>query len=117
MLSYEFYKVLHLSSIVILLTSLSISFFTGKTEKYFKTLNGISTLLILVGGMGLMARLGINHKEMWPAWVYIKFAIWFIIGAGGVIIVKRKPHLGKISYVLMILLFILAAITANLKFQ
>jgi hypothetical protein len=114
MISYENYKVIHLASLFILFTGLSISFY-GIEKKHIKVLTGIGTLISLVAGMGLMARLGIGHGTEWPLWIKIKMTIWFLVAIGGAVVAKRFRRFGIPSYFVCLLLFILAAVVANYK--
>lgn len=115
MIPYETYKVIHLASLAILLTGFALQFY-GLGNKLHKVLTGITTLTVLVSGMGLMARIGIAHGSAWPTWIYLKFAVWFIVGVGGAMVVKRRPSWGRPAYWVMLALFVTAAYAAVNKF-
>ncbi len=105
MISYEVYKMTHVLMVVLMFSTMSLVLL-GNAEKKYKILQGISGLLILVSGMGLIARIGIGHGEPWPLWIKLKIAIWFFISIGGAIVGKRmRNHGGKFVLISFILLF------------
>ncbi len=115
MIPYEVYKVIHLFFLMVLFTGFTLQFW-GVAEKKLKILTGIATLLVLVSGMGLLARIGISHGEPWPMWVRLKVLVWLVVGVGAAVVVKRFPRHGKKAYVMMMTLFLLAAVMAVYKF-
>mgnify|MGYP006908288406 CR=1 FL=1 len=114
-MSYEFYKILHLTMIMLFFTGFAIAFYGGEYSKKFKIIGGISTLLILVSGMGLMARLGIGHTAAWPIWIKLKVLFWATLGLTGPILIKRFPQKGKMAYWGFIAIFILIVYLVNYK--
>ena len=112
-MSYEFYKLLHLTGIVLLFSGL-ISMLTlkiagvpleGRNKKFSFMAHGLGLLLIIISGFGLLARLGLIQEI--PRWVYIKLLIWLYFG-GIVALIKRKAT-GWNFYVILICVFMLAA--------
>jgi len=108
-MSAEFYRVLHLASLFIFISGLGISFFSDNTFKLNKILTGISSLLILVAGMGLIAKqLEIGHGEAWPKWLHVKILIWAIAAIGGPIMAKRMKEKKAVAFYGILALMIVA---------
>jgi hypothetical protein len=75
--------------------------------------HGIGLVLALVGGFGLLARIGVSHGSI-PGWAIGKLAIWFIFAIMiGVLI--RKPNLAKPFWGLTIFLGGIAVYLAGYK--
>lgn len=78
-MSYEFYKVLHLAAVITIFLTLGVlAQVPQERRKPWIILNGVSLLLAVVAGFGLLARLG--HMSSIPTWAYLKLAMWPILG-------------------------------------
>ncbi len=108
MLSYETYKLIHVSLVLFFLASLAISFFGPARSRLHKILSGLSSLLIFVAGMGLMARLNIGHGGPWPVWVVAKMGLWLVLAVAGPILAKRVRAKKGIIFYALFSLFVLA---------
>lgn len=84
---------------------------TGTRSKMWTILTGIATFFILVGGMGLMARLGSGFQP----WIIAKLVIWFVVSGMGHMVAKRFAKQGRLAYVIIMLLAITAATFAIYK--
>lgn len=87
MFSHQFYNVVHIVGLVLLMASLGgITALAGTDRRSVRTRRAITffhvlgVLLILLGGFGMLARLGIVRGTSWPGWVWVKVAIWGILG-------------------------------------
>lgn len=118
---YEIYKIIHLTGIVLTYLALggvAVHAINGGTKadnkgrKLLAMTHGTGLLLALVGGFGLLARLGI--KFPWDGWVFVKLGIWLVLG-GVFSVFLRKPQVSKPLWGILILLFVLAAYLANYK--
>jgi uncharacterized membrane protein SirB2 len=92
-MSYEFYKILHFFSLIGFFAAAGCSLLLGHEQrsKGIKIATGVFTLLILVGGMGLLARLGHSHAAPMPGWVIAKVVIWFALAVFIPVASKRLP--------------------------
>jgi len=119
MISFEIYKLLHLTGIVILFLAFGYAFLMLKQGldykvygKTFAKMHGISLFIILLGGFGALARLGISWP--WPMWVWVKFFVWAVFG-GLLVLVKRSKIKHPVFLILVLDLFVVAAVFAIFK--
>ncbi len=84
------------------------------TRKLVSMAHGIGALLVLVGGFGMLARLGMMHDAGFPAWLWVKIAIWAVLSAV-VLIPYRKPALARPFFIVLPLLAGFAAYMAVYK--
>lgn len=118
---FAVYKILHVLGILMLFLAYggvmihTINGGTKATNSWRTPLaitHGLGLLFVLVGGFGLLARLGIAWP--WPGWVLVKIGIWLIFAAV-VGVAARSASLGKGLWWLLLLLGALAAYMAGVK--
>jgi hypothetical protein len=122
MIPYEAYKVLHLLSVMLLFLcfgGLALYVAGGGTRaanpnrKLIAALHGTAAFLVLLGGFGLLARLGVIQGGF-PLWVWIKLAVWLVLGLA-VLLPYRRPALARPLFLLYPALGGLAAWAAVYK--
>ena len=115
------YKVIHILSAMLLFTALGglllasrAGVTTGVSRKTAGMTHGIALILILVSGFGALARLGLSNPGIWPAWLWLKFLIWLVMG-GIVVLIRRAPRSATLLWWLLPVLGGLAAYLAIYK--
>ncbi len=115
MLSYEVYKILHIFGLAGVFTSLgglTLHALNGgsrednSSRKLLVITNGTCMLIMLGGGMGMLARMGMASSM--PGWVWLKFLRWGGVGAL-MSVVMRKPGTAKVIWFLLPVLAALGA--------
>jgi hypothetical protein len=94
------YKNLHLIGVFMILVALGgvilQQIHTATREQTWRKpvaiTHGIGMVLVLVGGFGMLARLGIFWP--WPGWIVGKIIIWFVLGIL-IAVIGRTPALAK----------------------
>lgn len=109
----EIYQILHVAA-GFLLTALTFAACAApdpEKRKRSLMLTGILSLVMLVGGFGLVARV---YDNQWESWVFVKIACWLGLSAiAG--IAYRKPDKGR-GLMLITTTFVLLAVgTVYLK--
>lgn len=102
-MSYQFYKVLHLVAILFLFTSMgSLAALVRTGDQGLRRLalvvHGISSVVILVAGFGLLARLGFFGDI--PIWAWLKMGIWLLL-AMSVLPLLRRPEWGRVLWLVL----------------
>jgi hypothetical protein len=63
---------------------------TRQLDRAMALIHGFGMLLVLVGGFGMLARMGIHS---FPLWVWIKLIVWLALG-GSMVLAKRRANWG-----------------------
>ncbi len=112
MFSREFYEVLHIIGIAfmfVVIGGVSIHAANGGTKavsttrKLVSIVHGIGALLVLVGGFGMLARMGFQHGANFPGWLWVKIVIWLVLSTI-MLMPYRKPALARPFFIVLPLL-------------
>lgn len=106
-MSYNFYKLLHLSllfALCLLLGALWGLYTKPSPDKTLKSFllagHGLVLFLIFVAGFGLIAKTKIPFP--WPLWIYGKMIVWLLLGAFPFFIRKASQKLTPKLYFLLL---------------
>lgn len=114
-MSLTTYKIIHLIGIFLVLSGIGgiWALMASRAAQSSPTLrrllmtgHGLAMVLILIGGFGMLARLGIHGG--WPAWIWIKLGIWLLVAVWPVVL----RRIGSPAPVLFYLAPLLATIAA-----
>lgn len=122
MLSFQFYNLVHIVGIILLMAALGGIALTAVesgerspwNRKVSAISHGLGLFLVLLGGFGMMARMGITHGVSWPGWVWVKAGVWVLLGAA-IVLPRRFPASAKPVLLLLPVLGGLAAYMAIYK--
>ena len=123
MFSRDFYEILHIIGIAMLFAAMggvAVHAANGGTKGASRTrtivavLHGLGALLILTGGFGMMARMGMMAAGPMPKWILAKLFIWVLLSAV-ILLPYRSVSLAKPFFIGLPLLAGVAAWMALYK--
>ena len=98
-----FYQILHVLSVLVLIGYTFYAFAAGpETRKRVMIITGVASLLALVGGFGLQAKLAVG----WPGWFVVKIVCWLGLSALAGIGYRRRGAAGALAIIAMALAFV-----------
>ena len=109
MFSRNFYEIVHILGIALMFVAIggvAVHAANGGTKaesatrKLVSIGHGLGALLVLVGGFGMLARIGMQHGAGFPAWLWAKIGIWVVLSAV-VLIPFGKPAFARPFFVLL----------------
>ena len=122
MISYEVYKIIHYVGFFALFVTLGAALarsplLGGARDPWRRTLtafHGVGLFLILLGGFGMLARLGVQHGALFPGWIWVKLVLWVVAGVL-ISVAWRRARWAGATLVLLPLIGIVAGAVALLK--
>lgn len=99
MFSHPFYNLVHIVGLVLLMSGLGgialhaaggMNRGARRLRRVVLALHGLGAFLILFGGFGMLARMGIVQGTGWPTWLWVKVAVWGVL-APAALLPYRRP--------------------------
>ncbi len=98
-----FYHILHVFSVLVLTGYTFYAFAAApETRKKVMIITGVASLLALVGGFGLQAKLAVG----WPGWLVVKIVCWLGLSALAGIGYKRRGAAGTLAMIAIAVAFV-----------
>lgn len=92
MFSHQFYNVVHIVGLILLMAGLggiaiaaAADERSAWTRRFIFSFHGVGVFLVLLGGFGMLARLGIVQGSGWPGWVWGKVLVWGVLAIAAVL--------------------------------
>lgn len=109
----SFYHILHVFSLLVLTAHTYMAFANPVPENRKRTMmiTGAASLLMLISGFGLLAKI---YQNQWAGWVVVKLVCWlgFTALAG---IAYRRAHLRGVLSLVGLTLLLIALVMVYLK--
>lgn len=121
MISYTTYRLIHILGILILFLALGGLGLRARDDegrsdargrRLVAATHGIGLFVVLLGGFGMLARLGIT--DGFPGWIWAKLTIWGVLGAS-LLLPRFVPALARPLWLIVPLLGTTAAYMALYK--
>lgn len=110
-MSYEFYKIMHLVALIFVVACIGVNFFSETPKKIARIGGMVASFLLLVGGMGLLAKTGLG----WPTWVIVKMLIWLAVAVSAPIMARKLKEKKPLGFSLILALLTIAICLAVTK--
>lgn len=114
-MSPQVYYILHLVSLLALTGGVFYGFAGApSTRKTVLIVTGIASLLMLISGFGLLAKL---HGNQFSTWVIVKLVAWLGVSALAGIGYRKRDQAGLFMGIIGLLLFVALLMVYYVRFQ
>lgn len=109
------YYIIHVFSLLVLTGYTFYAFAApAETRKKVMIITGIASILALVGGFGLLAKL---HNNQFAPWVIVKIVCWFLLSGLAGMGYRRRNLVGMLIPVALALIFVALFAVYHLRFR